>query len=62
MDGGELKIMPGTLGREYEAMGGDVKYMGKPSSVAYSTSLAMLELDASQVIAIGDSMEHDIKG
>eukprot|EP00803_Ostreobium_quekettii_P001730 evm.model.scf_924.3 EVM.evm.TU.scf_924.3 scf_924:25804-28782(-) len=62
VDGDELKVMPGSLGAEYEAMGGDVTYMGKPSPIVYRASLEMLDLAESQVIAVGDSMEHDIKG
>ena len=54
--------MPGTLARHYAAAGGEVVLMGKPAPVIYAAALEMLQLPAHQVIAVGDSLEHDIGG
>lgn len=56
--------MPGTLAKFYEEIGGGVVYrMGKPDPRIYQLALGLLGgLEASEVIAVGDSMEHDIAG
>lgn len=36
--------------------------MGKPDAVIYKEALRQLDLPLNEVIAIGDSLEHDIKG
>jgi hypothetical protein len=54
--------MPGTLARHYAARGGQVVLMGKPAPAIYEVALGMLGLPADQVIAVGDSLEHDIGG
>ena len=36
--------------------------MGKPASVIYEAAMAEMGLKASDLLAIGDSMEHDIAG
>ena len=36
--------------------------MGKPDPIIYEAAMSLLGLDASEVLAIGDSLEHDIKG
>jgi len=60
--GTELRTMPGTLAKWYQDLGGDVHLMGKPASVIYQDALHMLDLPAEHVLAIGDSLEHDIAG
>ena len=60
--GSELRVMPGTLGKWYEESGEQVYRMGKPERVIYEEALRALSLDASEVVAVGDSMEHDIQG
>ncbi|PRW61092.1 Haloacid dehalogenase-like hydrolase superfamily isoform 1 [Chlorella sorokiniana] len=60
--GSELRPMPGTLARHYSSLGGEVVLMGKPAPVIYREALAQLQLPAEQVVAIGDSLEHDIGG
>lgn len=60
--GDELRVMPGTLAKHYEEKGGSVHRMGKPARVIYEEALRMLQLDPDEVIAIGDSLEHDIRG
>jgi beta-phosphoglucomutase-like phosphatase (HAD superfamily) len=54
--------MPGTLARHYAAAGGEVVLMGKPAAVIYEGALELLGLPAAEVVAVGDSLEHDIGG
>lgn len=60
-DGG-LQEAPGLVARAYEQLGGIVRYHGKPQPRIYRTCLKKLGLDSSRVVAIGDSLEHDIAG
>ncbi|KAJ4968163.1 hypothetical protein NE237_014864 [Protea cynaroides] len=57
-----LRVMPGTLATKYEQLGGEVKWMGKPDKVIYEAAMALAGVDASDCIAVGDSLHHDIKG
>ncbi|MGE0750943.1 MAG: TIGR01459 family HAD-type hydrolase [Variibacter sp.] len=59
---GQLYEAPGLLGRAYAARGGRVRYHGKPEPRIYRTSLACLGLSADRVLAVGDSLEHDVAG
>ena len=53
----------GTIADLYENMGGKVIILGKPSKKIYEHSLKKCkELDLSKIIAIGDSLDHDILG
>ncbi|CAI9090792.1 OLC1v1025642C1 [Oldenlandia corymbosa var. corymbosa] len=58
----DLRVMPGTLAATYEKLGGEVKWMGKPDKIIYKAAAEMAGIDASQCIAVGDSLHHDIKG
>ncbi len=58
---GSLAICPGTTARRYEELGGRVDYRGKPHAPVYKISLAH-EPSARPVLAIGDSLYHDIGG
>jgi len=60
-DGG-LQEAPGSVARAYEMLGGRVRYHGKPEPRIYRHSLATLGLDPSRVLALGDSLLHDIAG
>lgn len=60
-DGG-LQEAPGLVARAYEQLGGTVRYHGKPEPRIYRSCLARLGLEQSLVVAIGDSLEHDIAG
>ncbi|KVI08166.1 HAD-like domain-containing protein [Cynara cardunculus var. scolymus] len=51
-----------TLAANYEKLGGEVKWMGKPHQIIYKSAMAMAGVDASNSIAVGDSLHHDIKG
>jgi HAD superfamily hydrolase (TIGR01459 family) len=54
---------PGALARRYEALGGNVFYHGKPYPAIYASCLRGLDGCAPErVIAIGDSIEHDVLG
>ncbi|KAG8390706.1 hypothetical protein BUALT_Bualt01G0111400 [Buddleja alternifolia] len=59
-----LRVMPGTLAANYEKLGGEVKWMGKPGEIIYKSAMAMVGLgvDVGDCIAVGDSLHHDIKG
>ncbi|XP_042517212.1 uncharacterized protein LOC122091379 isoform X2 [Macadamia integrifolia] len=50
------------LAAKYEQLGGEVKWMGKPDKVIYEAAMALTGVDASDCIAVGDSLHHDIKG
>ncbi|CAN4094895.1 unnamed protein product [Withania somnifera] len=57
-----LRVMPGTLAATYEKLGGEVKWMGKPDKIIYKSAMEMAAVEASDCVAIGDSLHHDIKG
>ncbi|PHT67113.1 hypothetical protein T459_31538 [Capsicum annuum] len=57
-----LRVMPGTLAATYEKLGGEVKWMGKPDKIIYKFAMEIASVDASDCIAVGDSLHHDIKG
>ena len=60
--------MPGALARYYQQSchtgsgGGDVRVMGKPAPVIYEAAMRDLALEKGEVLAVGDSIEHDIAG
>ena len=68
VSGDALVTMPGTLGKWYaEARGtataeGMVALMGKPDAIIYKTLLGKIGRESGAVIAVGDSMEHDVAG
>ena len=54
---------PGALAALCEDLGGTVHYIGKPHRPIYQACLNALEgLKLSEIVAIGDLIEHDIKG
>jgi HAD superfamily hydrolase (TIGR01459 family) len=54
---------PGYLAAYYETIGGSVRYLGKPYPEVYARAVALLgDVPAERIIAIGDSLEHDIAG
>ena len=53
---------PGVLARRSEALGGNVYYHGKPYPPIYDACLAALACPPEKVLAIGDSIEHDVVG
>lgn len=68
VSGDALVTMPGTLGKWYaEARGtataeGMVALMGKPDAIIYKALLGKIGRESGAVIAVGDSMEHDVAG
>lgn len=64
-----LVTMPGTLARWYGDAGGRVMLLGKPGPAIYSAAAALLPREREgaggklfPLLAIGDSLEHDIAG
>ena len=53
---------PGTLAGYYEKIGGTVRYLGKPHPEVYRRAAALMGLPLDRVVAVGDSLEHDIAG
>lgn len=53
----------GTIAELYKNMGGQTLILGKPSVEIYKHVLSgFLNIDKSRILAIGDSLHHDIKG
>ncbi|MGH8221421.1 MAG: TIGR01459 family HAD-type hydrolase [Woeseiaceae bacterium] len=52
----------GVLAHRYEDLGGRVFYHGKPYPAIYRACLEVLGCSAEKVIAIGDSVDHDVLG
>jgi HAD superfamily hydrolase (TIGR01459 family) len=61
---GDLRLLcAGTLAAEYEAMGGVVRYHGKPHAGVYAWALDLAgSPDTSRVLAVGDAMRTDVAG
>ncbi|MDQ7776993.1 MAG: TIGR01459 family HAD-type hydrolase [Paracoccus aminovorans] len=59
---GTLLEAPGAVARAYQAMGGEVRYHGKPHGRIYASCMRLLGLPANRVAAIGDSLDHDVAG
>jgi HAD superfamily hydrolase (TIGR01459 family) len=61
--GGRVAICAGTLAQRYEALGGRVRWHGKPFAAVYETCFALLEIaDRRRILAVGDSLRTDIAG
>ena len=53
----------GTVADLYDHMGGKVIILGKPSNEIYEESCKKIEVfDHTRILAIGDSLDHDILG
>ena len=52
----------GTIADLYENMGGKVIILGKPSIEIYMEATKSFNYDLSKIVAIGDSLHHDIQG
>ena len=53
----------GLIAKEYEKMGGSVKWFGKPYPPIYKFALNKIpKIEPKKVLCIGDSVEHDIRG
>lgn len=61
--GAGLAPGPGSYARVYGELGGDVIYVGKPHAPIYHECLRLLgHPDPRRVLAVGDSLDHDIRG
>jgi HAD superfamily hydrolase (TIGR01459 family) len=60
--GGQRLICAGTLALHYEALGGDVLWVGKPDPLVYQPVLHLLGVPRDRVLAVGDSLRTDIAG
>jgi ribonucleotide monophosphatase NagD (HAD superfamily) len=66
--GGDLVWCAGALAADYQAMGGEVIYAGKPHLPIYQRALATIDalagrvVDKDSVLAIGDGLETDLRG
>ncbi len=53
----------GLIAKEYEEMGGSVTWFGKPHPLIYKFALNKIpNIEPHNVLCIGDSVEHDIRG
>lgn len=63
VSGGKIILCCGGVAEQYEKMGGDVFYHGKPYPAVYRPVFSLLGNTApSRILAIGDSLTTDIKG
>lgn len=53
---------PGAFAAAHAAAGGEVRYVGKPWPAIYRAALATLDLPPERLLAVGDSLGHDIGG
>jgi HAD superfamily hydrolase (TIGR01450 family) len=60
---GKPALCAGALAEQYEAMGGRVRWHGKPYPSVYDSCLGLLGInDPRRILAIGDSLRTDIAG
>lgn len=60
---GERVYCAGVIAAEYERMGGQVIYFGKPHSLVYDFSFGLLQgIAKSNILAVGDTPRTDIVG
>ena len=61
--GGKPALCAGALAEHYEAIGGRVRWHGKPHPSVYDSCLGLLGIsDRGRLLAIGDSLRTDIAG
>jgi HAD superfamily hydrolase (TIGR01459 family) len=64
--GGQLVYCAGALAREYEKIGGEAIYFGKPYPAIYDLTLETMRKTCGRtvmrVLAVGDGMATDLKG
>ena len=59
---GRVVEAPGQIARYYQEAGGSVRIHGKPKKSIYDSALTHFRLSPSQILAVGDSIPHDIAG
>ena len=63
MHGAKMALCAGALAQHYEAIGGAVRWHGKPYPSVYESCLDLLGIaDRGRILAIGDSLRTDIAG
>jgi HAD superfamily hydrolase (TIGR01459 family) len=63
MQRGRPALCAGALAQHYEAIGGGVRWHGKPHPSVYDSCLPLLGInDRSRLLAVGDSLRTDIAG
>ena len=61
--GGVRELCAGSLAARYEALGGFVRYHGKPHAAIYELCFAQLGIaDRRRILAVGDSLHTDVAG
>jgi HAD superfamily hydrolase (TIGR01459 family) len=61
--GDVLHLCAGAVAQRYEALGGTVRWHGKPLPDVYETAFRLLRVsDKRRILAIGDSIRTDIAG
>ncbi len=61
--GGRPALCAGAIAEQYEALGGRVRWHGKPYPSVYDSCLGLLGVaDRRRILAIGDSLRTDIAG
>ncbi|HTZ34802.1 MAG TPA: TIGR01459 family HAD-type hydrolase [Stellaceae bacterium] len=61
--GAQLALCAGALAQHYEAIGGVVRWHGKPFASVYHATFELLGVaDRRRILAIGDSLRTDIAG
>lgn len=59
---GALIEAPGLVAQRYAELGGTVRSYGKPHRAIYDSCLPLLGAAPGDIIAVGDSLPHDIAG
>ena len=60
---GRTALCAGAIAEQYEALGGRVRWHGKPYRSVYDSCLGLLGVaDRARILAIGDSLRTDIAG
>ena len=62
IDGAQHFEGPGGFAARYAAAGGEVRYVGKPWPEIYRHAIEALGLPLERLVAIGDSLDHDVAG
>jgi HAD superfamily hydrolase (TIGR01459 family) len=61
--GEKLALCAGALAQHYEALGGAVRWHGKPYKSVYQSCFKLLDIgERSRILAVGDSLRTDIAG
>lgn len=58
-----LHPAPGHIARDYERMGGEVEYVGKPHPYVYELAMGHLDgVEADRMLMVGDNISTDVAG